>query len=262
MANFLKNIAARMDGLERLLRPRVAPLFEPAPTASPLVPPSDDPRAAIGSLTRDGPTLDRRRDPGPGVMRDDPMRGASSRDPLSAQPFAEPKPSARHKEAARDMSRNPSMTIRPAGVAPRTPSVPLRQPQPNDAVEQMGSPRADVRRDSGRIPARRSDASISVGIAAEDGKSVSASLNRAPPPVRGILQAPAIAGIIAPPHSSGPRSSTHSSGPRTSTGESAIQVTIGRVEIRAVAGSALESARAERPSPVMSLDEYLRTRTR
>lgn len=251
MAGFLKNIAARMDGSERLLRPRVTPLFEPAPIASLLVPPSDHRSAAIRTLTPDGPTLDRHRDRRPGVMRDVLVRGVRPRDPWSSQPFAEQEPSVRHKEAARDVSRNPSMASRPVDLASRTPSVPLRQSQPRDAVEQIGSPRADVRPDNGRTG--RSDAAISVGITAEDREGISGSLNQAPPTVNGILQAPAIARIIAaqPP-----------SVPGTSTGESAIQVTIGRVEVRAVAAWPSESVRAERPSPVMSLDEYLRTRTR
>ena len=73
-------------------------------------------------------------------------------------------------------------------------------------------------------------------------------------PAGGILQAPVVARIVSEPLFATPRA------PES---EPTIHVTIGRVEVRAVASPASDSGRRERtPSPVMSLDEYLRTRAR
>ena len=74
------------------------------------------------------------------------------------------------------------------------------------------------------------------------------------PEAGGILQAPVVARIVSEPLFATPRA------PES---EPTIHVTIGRVEVRAVASPASDSGRIERtPSPVMSLDEYLRTRAR
>ena len=69
----------------------------------------------------------------------------------------------------------------------------------------------------------------------------------------GILQAPVVARLASEP--------LLSTG-RAPQSEPTVHVTIGRVEVRAVTASPSDRARPGHPSPVMSLDEYLRTRAR
>jgi hypothetical protein len=73
------------------------------------------------------------------------------------------------------------------------------------------------------------------------------------PEASGILRAPAIAHIASAP----PFRTT-----QAQEREPTVHVTIGRVEVRAIAAQSSQPTRTERPSPVMSLDEYLRTRAR
>jgi hypothetical protein len=289
MAGFLKNFATRLGGSEGLLRPRLHSLFEPAPSASyptlaggltnsadehPLAhafervdqadpqvvvaesPPaservslSHDQRAGTLIVVPESIVTDRGIDLESRAARDDlaaheHYRGP--RRPTAARPLdrflAHPPGNAVRDAPA---SKDAGTALRAASIVARDTMAASRHVQRTDAVEQMDAPRTHARRAFVRIPSSRSDAS----------REATSEATREPAPdASGILQAPVVARIVSEPSFSAPR---------TPKSEPAIHVTIGRVEVRAVSSSTSDNRRGDRaPSPVMSLDEYLRTRAR
>jgi hypothetical protein len=288
MAGFLKNLATRLGGSEGLLRPRLPSLFEPAPSAS-------EPTVAGGLTTRadehplahafervdeapqvvvaESPPASERvslsHDQRAGTLIVTPesivadrgigLESRASRDDLAAHvdPRGPRRRAAAHPHdrvltdppanAVRDApaSNDTGTAIRPASIVARGPMTASRHLQPTDAVEQIDAPRTDARRGFVRIPSSLSDASWEGTSEATRGPGPDAS---------GILQAPVGARILSEPSFSASRA------PKS---EPAIHVTIGLVEVRAVSSSTSDSRHGERASsPVMSLDEYLRTRAR
>jgi hypothetical protein len=289
MAGFLAHLASRLDGPEGLLRPRVPSLFEPVPTVAsvaggfqaeadehPLARPFervdeiDSPVVAEPSSAHVphaqahvphayGPgtsalvvapkpaDTDRRPDPKPQAARDDPA--SVNRDPRR-QTVAHPQSrtfSDLPTEAAPEAPapKGARTTIRPATVVSKGPTAARRRVQQIDAVEQTNPPRLDARHRLAQIPSALPDAGREIAPERIRGPAAEAG---------GILQAPVVARIVSEPRL--PAS-------RALKSEPAIHVTIGRVEVRAVSSPASDSRRGERaPSPVMSLDEYLRMRAR
>ncbi len=276
MAGFLAHLATRLGGSGELLRPRLPSLFEPAPTVA-LDPtsarglPADQHPLARGFEHLDETDLQVFADTLPAAVRARPSRdqhgsdaivtsgSADRRDELRSQaahddPMASVDP---HRAAARlhtrsfsDLTVSPtegapasseaSAAIRPASIFSRGPMAPKGQRHPVDAAEQPDA-----------LPTRVPTTGASVAIDRESGPE---TIRGSAPEATGILQAPVVARIVAEPRFSAPRA------PES---EPTIHVTIGRVEVRAVASSAADNRRGERmPSPVISLDEYLRTRAR
>ncbi|MGK9169299.1 hypothetical protein KXR53_23495 [Inquilinus limosus] len=282
MAGFLTRIAARLGRPEGQLRPRTLSLFEPVATAAadlverPLqessgervdevdaqaieVPPataepeSPRKRRTGARSVAPGPAVpDRHADPQP-EMADIPSaaRGASIAPRRPAPPAAEPVDGfAATRDAPAPTAREPGRAIRPAGIAARPRTLRIEETAEADMVERMEERPAAGRRG----PAPPLPQSIGIDAATQhDRREMPAVTARPAPAASGILQAPAAARIVPallPPPQRAQRS------------EPAIHVTIGRVEVKAVATPSSDAARPERPSPVMSLDEYLRNRAR
>jgi hypothetical protein len=292
MASLLTHIASRLSGSERTLRPRTPSLFEPVATAAfnlavtgtlaeeqprasaferadevdaqavakspPVagrVSSSKDRRTGTLVVTPNSAALDGCADPQPEAVGDHPAARANSRGPGGqAQPTSMIERVAdRDAEATRDApaSKNASTAIRPAGIVARTQRMRADQVAGVDTIERIDARTVVVRRGTAQTSFRLSDATRT---AADDRRDITAAIIIQPASgMNGILQAPVVA-RMAPE----PLLSTR----RAQKSEPVIHVTIGRVEVRAVAASTSDSTRPERPSPVMSLDEYLRTRTR
>jgi hypothetical protein len=291
MAGLLTHIASRLSGSERTLRPRTPSLFEPVATAAfnsavtgtlakeqprasaferadevdaeavakspPVagrVSSSKDRRTGTLVVTPNSAALDGRANPQPEAVGDHPVAGVNSRGPGGqAQPTSMIEPVAdREAEATRaaPASKGASTAIRPAGIVARTQRMRADQVAGVDTIEQIDARPVVVRRGTAQTSFRLSDATRT---AADDRRDITAAIIQPASGVNGILQAPVVARMA-----SEPLLSTR----RAQKSEPAIHVTIGRVEVRAAAASTSDGTRPERPSPVMSLDEYLRTRTR
>jgi hypothetical protein len=278
MAGFLAHLAGRLGGSEGLLRPKIPSLFEPAPTvaldptlaggfpadehrivrtfervddvdqvianappASERALPPPDPGARTAVLTPDSRAADRRTDFEPRAAHDNPetsVEPRGSRGSAAARPQTRPL-SDLPAEGAPVSKANTA--IRPASIVAGGPMATPRRVRPVDAAEQTDAlPK--------RVPTTGTRTAIDNRESALEGVHGSA------PEPGGILQAPVVARIVSAPLFSAPRA------PES---ESTIHVTIGRVEVRAVTSPVSDGRRGERaPSPVMSLDEYLRTRAR
>jgi hypothetical protein len=263
-----------------MLRPKIPSLFEPAPNAAPdptfagdfsadehpiaraiervdkvgalamanppsasgrVLPPLE-PRAGTAILKSDSTAEDRRPDLEPGAAHDDPVTSADLPRRAAARPRTRTLPDlSMPATKVAPAAKEASTAIRPASFVARGLMSPPRHVQPVDVAE--------------HTDALRTQAPTSGTRTAIDSREGALEAVRAPAPeVSGILQAPVVARIASTPLFSAPR---------TPESEPTIHVTIGRVEVRAIASPASDSARRERaPSPVMSLDEYLRTRAR
>jgi hypothetical protein len=282
MAGFLTHIAARLGEPEGQLRPRRPSLFEPpvaaasdlvlvgAPTeglpesaferiVEADVPAVGTPPAAASPARRRRTRLRAAGPAGPDHPADPPPEPAvapSAARPAAAlarrtAPAASAAPAAPAEptdgpRATRDapVPKGSGRAIRPTGIAasPRTVSA-----DPAMGPAMGGDPaRMETRPAAGRGPVpRRDDATAAAADAPRDMAATPAA------PASGILQAPMVARIMSDPPPA-----------RAQRSEPAIHVTIGRVEIRAVAAAPSDTTRRERPSPVMSLDDYLRMRAR
>lgn len=294
MAGFLTRIAARLDGgSEGTLRPRTRSLFEPVATAAAFTPAGDaaaaeqqlpataferadevdapavaapSPVAARVSSSRDrrsgtsavaatSAALNRadsqpQLEPG----GEPPATRAASRGPRGqAQPAAMIEPVADPEaQATRDAPASPgaSTAIRPAGRVASPRGMPAHPVRGVDPIEEIAARPVVVRRGTIRPSSPRSDASRP---AADDRRDMTAAASPPTAGATGVLQAPVVARLVSEP--------LLSTG-RAPQSEPAVHVTIGRVEVRAVTASPPDRARPGRPPPVMSLDEYLRTRAR
>jgi hypothetical protein len=277
MAGFLTRIAARLDGSTAALRPRTPSLFEPEPTAA-FAPEAVD---IVAEEQQPASASAPENDGGAGAVVT-PSVAAPTSSPKERRTDT-PVPAAldRHADGQPAMaaaSRGPRGQAQP-GPMTAPPADPAERDAPAPKGEGVTSQQADIvagpqgRRDdgAGRIgtieqidtrPAvvRRATALQASSLQPDttttpvgDRRDMAAA---ASPPIsgaNGILQAPVIARMPPAPLLSSPRA-------RRS--EPAVHVTIGRVEVRAVATSPAGNARPERRSPVMGLDEYLRTRAR
>lgn len=293
MAGFLTRIAARLDGgSEGTLRPRTRSLFEPVATAaftpaggavaaeqqlpatdferadevdapavaapSPVaarISSSRDRRSGTSAVAATAAALNRAdSQPQPEPGSEPPATRVASRGPRGqAQPAAPIEPVADPEaQATRDAPGSPgaSNAIRPAGkvASPRgIPAHPVRGVEP---IEEIEARPVVVRRGTTRPSSPRSDATRP---AADDRRDMTAAASPPTLGATGILQAPVVARLASEP--------LLSTG-RAPQSEPTVHVTIGRVEVRAVTASPSDRARPGHPSPVMSLDEYLRTRAR
>lgn len=280
MAGFLTHIAARLGEPEGQLRPRRPSLFEPPVAAASdlaLVGASREglPESAFERIVdADAPAVEtppaaasparQRRtglraagpagpappaDPPPEPIDAPPAARAASALPRRTAPAAQPAAGLRATPDAPAPNRS-GRAIRPAGIAasPRTVSAdPAMGPATGDDPARMKARPTMGRRPLPRRPApRRDDATAA---AADDPRDLAAPTPAAP--ASGILQAPVVVRVLSDPPPA-----------RAQRSEPAIHVTIGRVEVRAVAAAPSDTTRRERPSPVMSLDDYLRTRAR
>jgi len=296
MAGFLKNIAARMEGSEKMLRPRPLSLFEPAATvrfepairrgfSAPIdenssassieqvneidaavaaqsqavpgnVSHSPDRTTGILIAAPESAVVDRRLDSEPPDAGDPVASGKTRGASRRAEPASMDEPSAvADGEAARTppAPERPGIAIRPATAVTRAQTAPVARVRPVDAVKPIEARPRDARRNVAQRPTRPSDAASSTETPADGRESLFGETRETAPEMRGILQAPAVARIVSEP--------LHSA-PRAPKAEPTIHVTIGRVEVRAVTAPPPDTVRTERPSPVMSLHEYLRTRAR
>jgi hypothetical protein len=155
-------------------------------------------------------------------------------------------------QATRDApaSQDARTAIGPAGRVASPRGMPADPVRGVDPIEKIEARPVVVRRGTTRPSSPRSDAT---GPAADDRRDMTAAASLPTAGVTGILQAPVVARLAS--------AALLSTG-RAPRSEPAVHVTIGRVEVRAVAASPSDRARPGRPSPVMSLDEYLRTRAR
>lgn len=270
MTGFLTHIAARLGEPEGQLRPRRPSLFEPAVPAAPDFALAGAPAEGLpdgafdAAVETDAPAVGmpapsalpaRQRRTGPGSAAARPADPDHSADPspdaVDVTPVARdaaPRRTAQRAladEAAAgpgmvpDMPvpKGPGCAIRPTRIAASPPTVPA---DPAGPVEDRPSP---ARRHPAQPLPRRDDAAAPVDRRPDVAAPMPA------PPASGILQVPVAARIAAGP----PPARAHRAEPE-------IHVTIGRVEVRAEAAPPADAARPARPSPVMSLDDYLRTR--
>lgn len=277
MAGFLTRIAVRLGEPEGQLRPRRPSLFEPPATHLALdgvpadgpdstfdtaveadAPAAEAPPAVPAAPSRQRRTGRRGAAPGPvdpdhradmppeAVDSPETARGASPMRRLAPPAIPAEPPADPAAMLAAPAPRRPGRAIRPAGAA----SLPQAVPDPATAADPPAP--AEARRAMARRRTARPLPGPDDTTAAADPLS-----DLSPPepplatPASGILQAPAVAHIAAVP----PPVRTH-------RGEPEIHVSIGRIEVRAAVAAPAETARAGRPSPVMSLDEYLRARAR
>jgi hypothetical protein len=281
MTGFLTRIAARLSGSEGMLRPRTPSLFEPSATAafnpavagtpaeqqpwtsaferahevdargvarSPAtgrVSPPKDPLNGTPVVTSTSAALDHRATSQPEAVGAGPVARVISRDPRGqAQPASIIEAKATHDAPA--LNGAPT-ALRPAAAIERTQGMPAYQVGETDTIGQIEARRVVVRH--GAVPT--SPQLSATGTPDDDRRDITRAISQPASSVDGILRAPVVARMA----SESPLTTQ-----RAQNSEPTIHVTIGRVEVRAVAASPSDSTRPERPSPVMSLDEYLRTR--
>jgi hypothetical protein len=282
MTGFLTRIAARLSGSEAMLRPRTPSLFEPVATAAfnlavagtpaeqqPLtsaferadevdaravakspaagrVSPSKDQRNGTPVITSNSAALDHRATSQPEAADGDPVAKVTSRDPRGqAQPASIIEAEATHDAPA---SNGATTAVRPAGAFETTQGMRADQVGGAETIEQIEARPVVVRHGTVQTSPQLSDATAT---ADDDRRGITPAISQPASSVDGILRAPVVARMA---------SESLLSTQRAQNSEPTIHVTIGRVEVRAVAASTSDSTRPERPSPVMSLDEYLRTR--
>jgi hypothetical protein len=255
MNDFLAHIVRRSQHPDLSLRPRATSLFEPeAPFAPPATPAvsdfaereRDEHHVVVRTERPSTPALqapgqDRPREGAPPAMHEE-GRGARVPDVGLARP-EQPNPrlpsAPREQPAAvapprRDSAPQPRTSRRDEGSAKELPK-PAEQPAfdaapgrpvpaPTPGPERASTAGAPAQRVSLRMPLQREPV--------WPGPLVIAAMQRADPVPRRV------------------------SGAATSQPEPAIQVSIGRVEVRAVPAERT-GPRQERPSPVMSLEDYL-----
>lgn len=278
MAGFLTHIAARLEGTEKMLRPKTPSLFEPEPSvgreaasvlsaAEPLL--TEAPggfEEAQGQTIANTPTSKRydqdARAPvatGHSIVVDS---GPDEHTSQGNQPRIKAPARERHAglprgavadapaEKSATTPRGENHAFRAARVAAEGAMIPSAQLRPADLTEAAVLAR-DTR--DGAERARPSRATAPDEAVLNRGEDSSEAMRAPALEASGILRAPAIAHIPAAPGFTTPRAQER---------EPTVHVTIGRVEVRAIAAQSSQPARTERPSPVMSLDEYLRTRAR
>jgi hypothetical protein len=280
VTGFLTRIAARLSGSEGVLRPRTRSLFEPVTTAAfdaavagvpaePQQPTSAfehadevEARTVANSPAKSSPAgrasssqhqrngtpvvtsnsaaVDHRAVTEAEAVGGDPVARGAARDPRGQAQSA----STIEAEVARDApaSNGATTAVRPAGTVERTPGMRADQVGGAETIERIEARPVTVRRGT----VQTSDAT---GTAEDDRRNITLAISQPASGVDGILQASVVARMAS--------ESLHPA-QRAQNSEPTIHVTIGRVEVRAVAAPTSDRTRPERPSPVMSLDEYLR----
>lgn len=288
MTGFLSRIAARLSESEGGLRPRTPSLFEPATTtafdaavagsaaererptgaferadeveartvakspARERAPSSQHQRNGTSIVTSNSAAVDHRAGTEAEAVGGDPVARRAARDPRGqAQSGSAIAATAAHDvpasifaaEVARDApAPNGATAVRPAGAFEGTRAMRADQIGAAETIEQIETRPVTVRRGT----VQTSDAT---GTADDDRRDITPAIGRPASGVDGILQASVVARMASEsPHPT----------QRAQNSEPTIHVTIGRVEVRAVAAPTSDRVRPERPSPVMSLDEYLR----
>jgi hypothetical protein len=279
MAGFLTHIATRLEGTEEMLRPKTPALFEPEPSGG------RDAAAVLStgeSAFTDAPAgfeeahrqsiantrASRRYDPDARapiatehsilVYNGDPNEHTPQANQPRIKALASDRQAGLPRGAVVDASaekdatppRGKSKALRPARIAGEGSMIRPPQLRPVEPTEA-----AALARDThdAAEPVRLLRAAAPDGAILNNGAVISEKTRAPALNAPGILQAPIAARLSpAPPLPT----------PRAQESEPTIHVTIGRVEVRAIAAESSQPKRAEQPSPVMSLDEYLRTRAR
>jgi len=265
MSGFLVNLLARSRGTADVLQPRIASLFEPPETSLPNAEWSADPESESDAASLPDGTETAARAPretsGPHVHASMPLRQRTvERDTdldevietslspgVSAgrgAPVSEPATRPRPQEPA---------TMRAAEAAGATATT--RVDRHVDDIGADGPPATAPGRPVERTgPDRRAPSRPEMPPQAPSLRSNAAANHQS------LALRPSATGILSPPPRR-PRFEVAPQGPAAVSSEPAVQVTIGRIEIRAVTDPAPpRKERAE--SPVMSLEDYLRSRAR
>jgi hypothetical protein len=234
-----------------LIRPpeayaRPATPLEPQPVV-PQPPASDGQNAVVGPTpgpeppaSASPPTIRRRRQTVGPSSQPDPDRSGET-----PMPAAERVTVVHHRSEAEEPSRS---TLEPV----TRPTVIARSVAPEDGR------RPTVERITERVVSERSVSSVGP-LPAADGRSEQLTAPQALqlPPASVVAQPGAIRTIEpAPPALPEPKAAP------TPEPERTINVTIGRVEVRAVSPPSPQPKRQQSKAPVMSLDEYLRKRSK
>jgi len=264
MSDFLTNLAVRSVGAAGAIQPRLPALFEPPrPTGRSLpAPVIDSPAEQTQDEVSQPP---RNSDP------------ASEWAPVRRTPREIPRPGEQPEEA-QVTSRpivpvpqlSPTPVVRPAPETksvgpqppvPRPPAQPLWQPP---AVPAAARPVPEIRERMEPAPApqlpRPERKSPSVETVEARPLAPRAALPPSAPP-----EAPraAVRPLVKPrvtPRFESPR--TAAAAPRAKAAEPVIHVTIGRIEVRATPPPAETRKERAAAAPVMSLDQYLRSRAK
>jgi hypothetical protein len=266
MSDFFSNLAGRLEGTVPVLRPRLPSLFENAPGA-PMTARDAEPALVVEDMERDaGPAPprrlevrtasveatppeeseerlvepSRRKQAKHGEVREERAETAERQVPAPSRRPARRRdePSAPMAETLRDVPRPPA--IEPA----RAPSLATEPPHP---------PQTIVRRS---IVERHEEVHRFAPAAASAPQPAAARAA----PLQNVTPAPP---PFAPPRSALPQGMRHElreqakPAARQEAGESTIHVSIGRAE-----AEASPRRKTAETSPVMSLDEYLRSRVR
>jgi hypothetical protein len=272
MAGFLTRVAARFEAPRGMLRPRTPSLFEPSATAASVTagevasqvrplehtdevdapPVATSPLQAGQALLPQSRRPGRPADPVPQAFSSLAIPKAAPRGhalpPFAAEPTAGPEIKA--APVAPELEHTSATAIQPARFVSQAGGIRVRQIEGTPATAGRIAQSVAARGETRRAASRRSDAGET---AAENRREAMTPTTRPLADAIGILQAPAAARIVTTP--------LHSP-PSAQPSEPTVHVTIGRVEVRAIAATPSDRLKPERPSPVMSLDEYLRTRAR
>ena len=272
MADFLTRLAMRIGEPEGFVRPRLPSLFEPS-HLDPVLP-----AGAEAALTEFRAAS---LESGSEDARDESIHGveasvASDARPADAQPGPRLSRERKQSRSARPAERAleadaPYLETPAAARTKQSAPLPMRPPLPP-------GPQVDPV-EAGPPPARRSNVLLTATerpvapppttIFPPRWERMAASAAQVPPLIAGerpvVLPAPTTQRSAQQSDILRPRIADRTAArsiKNEQTSEPTIHVTIGRIDVRAVTPTAPTSRKAADASPVMSLEEYLRTRAR
>lgn len=238
MSDFFSDLMARIDGTAAVLRPRLPSLFETPATQAPF---PVEPEVPVDAVERKNPSAPQAApppEPAPAQAAPPPypFRPAMASSSPRAVEAASPVRTEMHSRETRETRRE---TVRSA-----TP--------PAFRSAENGRNAADAQ-DQARLPGRTAES--------ETPRTVERVTSAPVAPV----QPATTTATVPPPFAPAPPKLRANLPPRAEAAkreaEPPIQISIGRIEIRATS-DAPRPAKGSKPSPVMSLDEYLRSRSR
>jgi hypothetical protein len=243
MSRLFSHLAARARGAAVLVRPRLPSLFEPAGFSA-----AADPEVfsfeseAPASAARPASSVDLAPQVEPKREEAEPLPTPSGQPPAAVSSEA---PSA----------RSPLPPI--SATSPPAPTPPNPRPSEQAALEPKRGPARETQGDRpgavqpSSLPQSVSPPSAPTAPTEPPSPTPAATFIRAQFPLR--ADAPRPPAIKPARDATRTRDAAHSAAP--------IQVTIGRIEVLAEAPTSPAPRRGAAPSPVMSLDDYLRSRS-